>query len=171
MVRDPVRGAARLLALDVNCTSPVPLFAELLMVNHGVVVDEVQLQPGAVVAVTDPEPPDAGTVAFADWSAKLQTVPDCVTVTELPPIDNCAVREFAEPLEVAVTLAVPAPVTDPEGETDSHAALLLADHAQPGLLVATAIAPVPPAAANGLPSADVSRLRSHGRPDCVIWKL
>jgi len=165
----PVLGAAWLFAAAVNCTSPVPLLPELFIVSHGVVVDDVHVQPCAVVTVTDPEPPDAGTPAIPDDSTKLHTVPDCVMLTELPPIRTLAVRAFTEPLAAAVMLTLPGPVTLPNADTVSHDALLLADHTHAGLLVATPIAPVLPDAAKGLPSPDRSRLRSHAWPACVIW--
>jgi hypothetical protein len=92
-------------------------------------------------------------------------MPTVAPETSIEPI--LAVAEDA--LELVVTSIVPLP-DPPAGETVIHWLLLAAVHEQLEPFVVTAMVPVPPTAANGLPKVKLFRLTVQARPASVIWK-
>ncbi len=104
----------------------------------------VQEQPGLVVTVSEPLPPDCGALTVVGLTVKVQPGAGCVTVNVCPPIVSVPVRALVVEFAAIVKEAVPFPEPLAPAVTVIHPTLLTAVHAQPvtAVIVADPVAPL-----------------------------
>ncbi len=147
IVSEPERDVAFGFAPMLKVVDPFPLpLAPPVTVIHAALVTEDHVHPVGEVTAADPFAPDAP----ADWLEGVipyvQGAAACVTVNVCPAIVSVPVRGEILGFEAMLieTVPLPSPLVAPTSV--SHAALLVADHVQPGAAV-TFVEVDPPAAA------------------------
>ena len=132
------------MAAALNETVPLPLpLAPPVTVNQLVLLVAVHGHPiGATTEVVD-APPAAATVRLVGASETPHAAPACVTVKVCPPTVRVPALACTDVFAAAANVTKPLPVPLAPPVTDSHAAGVLAVHAQPTGAV-TAVAPLPP---------------------------
>jgi hypothetical protein len=161
----PVRDEVDVFAATVKLTVPVPLpLAPAVTVIHAALLTAVHAQPVVVVTLVLPVPP--GATAFSEVGETVNThgAASCVTVTVWPATVSVPVRELVDVFAATLKLTVPLPLPLAPAVTVIHAALLVAVHAQP-VVVVTLVLPVPPAATAFSEVAD--NVKVQGTPACV----
>jgi hypothetical protein len=155
----PTRGAALVFGVAVNWTEELPAVPLDVMESQlGACELALQVQAPGAITPTVPLPPPAGTLPVSDarLNCPAQLVPACEILTLVLATVMAPVRATAEvALETAVTFTDPLPVPF-GGETVAHVAALDAAHEQLAPLVVTLMLPLPPVAAKGSVSGEVS---------------
>ena len=151
-----------MLAVALKVTVPLPLpAAPPLTVSQAALLVAVHVHPVAAVTAVVDEPAAEVSVAEVGETPNAQVMPLWVTVTAWPATvtvpTRCAVAVFAVALKVTVPL--PLPLAPPL--IVSHAALLVAVHAQPAAAV-TAVVDDPAAAVSVRDVGDTLNVQAGG---------
>jgi hypothetical protein len=156
----------------LNDTVPVPVpEAPPVTVSHAALLEAVHAQPAPEATVTLPDPPVVPSACEVADSVGAHGTAACVTVTVCPAIVSVATRLSGPELAVALNETVPGPAPDAPAVTVSHAALLLAVHAQPAAALTVTLAE-DAVGANAAVVVDSANVHGSVAPACVtvtVW--
>jgi hypothetical protein len=137
-------------------------------VAHVTGLETVHVHPAVVVTEIVPVPPEAGRLIEAGLTVNTQGAA-CVTVKAFPPIVSVALRDAVVELAATVNPTLPLPLPEAPLEIVTHEAALVADQAQPAVVVSDTV-PLPPAAATDWLAGEMVNEQLTA-PACVTVKV